>query len=595
MISVPPAFWLISAVMAVLVAAVVWLLGRQRAHTLLAQQQHELHALQSGIDHARAELAQKHEQYQSLQAQLHAAQNQIQAALTRSASLETENRQIAVLAGELQEARNQIATQNQQLNSAAGQLSAARQQIADWEQRGRQWQEAENQHATVRQSLSHSQMQISALQEKSAAQNDKLAEWEQRAQAWHDAETQHQATQQRLADLQADYRSLNTQLKKEREAYEEKLALLHNAEEELSNRFKNLANEILEEKSRRFSEQNRESLTQLLNPLHEKMQNFSQLVQNTYEKETKERASLESELKRLQQLNTQLHTDAKALTDALVGTQNKNQGNWGEMILEKMLESSGLQKGREYEIQAAATVVDDDGTKRRLQPDVVVHLPENKDIIIDSKMSLTAYVRYTQADDRDTAMQELSAHVRSVRQHMKELSEKRYDSIKSLHSPDYVLMFIPVEPAYLLALQHDQQLFEDCFAKHVVLVGPSTLLATLRTVAGLWRSERQNQNALNIAEAGGKLYDKLAMFAKTLTAVGENIDQAKAAYDKAVKQLSSGRGNAMRQAEKLRRLGVPTQKTLPEALQPEEEDDSESEAAGLSGSLSAPSGNRYLD
>ena len=361
--------------------------------------------------------------------------------------------------------------------------------------------------------------------------------------------------------LQVQNERLNTQSEKDRQAAEEKLTLLADARKNLSDQFQNLANTILEEKSRRFTEQNHDHLQQLLNPLNERIHGFSELVQQTYEKEAKERLTIENELKRLQTLNTQLHHDAKALTTALTGTQNKTQGNWGEMILESVLEHSGLQKGREYTVQAAAVRQEEDGA-RHLQPDVLVNLPEGKQIVIDSKVSLTAYVRYTQAADAATAERELAAHVASIRAHIRSLSQKDYTDLEGVRTLDFVFMFIPVEPAYLLALQHDAALFQECFDKRIMPVGPSTLLATLRTVAHIWRNEQQNQNALAIAAEGGRLYDKFTGFIQTLEAVGKNIDQAQSQFQQAYKQLSQGRGNLVSRAEKLRALGVKTTKRL---------------------------------
>lgn len=386
----------------------------------------------------------------------------------------------------------------------------------------------------------------------------------------------YQDLQQRLADVQVRNERLHTQLEQERLAGEEKLTLLAEARQSLGEQFQNLANNILEEKSKRFSEQNAQSLNQLLTPLHERMGQFSQLVQNTYEKESKERVTLENELKRLQSLNNQLHTDAKALTDALVGVQNKAQGNWGEMILETVLENSGLAKGREYVVQAASVRKEEDGSTRRLQPDVLVNLPDNKQIVIDSKVSLNAYVRYTQAQSREEAEKELAAHIASIRTHIKGLSLKEYSSLEGVNTLDFVFMFIPVEPAYLLALQHDNGLFQECFDKRIMLVGPSTLLATLRTVANIWRNEQQNQNALAIADEGGKLYDKFVGFVTTLESVGKNIDQAQVYFQQAYRQLYEGRGNLINRAEKLRKLGVKASKQLDknlaaQALQPEEQ------------------------
>lgn len=361
--------------------------------------------------------------------------------------------------------------------------------------------------------------------------------------------------------LQVQNERLNTQSEKDRQAAEEKLALLADARQNLSDQFQNLANTILEEKSRRFTEQNQDHLQQLLNPLNERIHGFSELVQQTYEKEAKERLTIENELKRLQTLNTQLHHDAKALTTALTGTQNKTQGNWGEMILESVLENSGLQKGREYIVQASSIRHEADGTQRRLQPDVLINLPDNKQIVIDSKVSLTAYVRYTQSTGAE-AERELANHVASIRAHIKNLAAKDYTDLEGVKTLDFVFMFVPVEPAYLLALQHDPNLFQECFDKRIMLTGPSTLLATLRTVANIWRNEQQNQNALAIAEAGSKLYDKFVGFVESMDGINKALGQAQSQFQTAYSRLVSGRGNLISSTEKLRKLGIKAGKQL---------------------------------
>ncbi|WP_239373504.1 DNA recombination protein RmuC [Snodgrassella gandavensis] len=472
----------------------------------------------------------KFKQFQSCQNQLNLVQNKLNECHIQLTTARTENKQLIIFKDNIEKLEQQLQYSNNHLQDTTSRFAAAQQQLLNWQLRENEWRLREEEYTQVQAELNHTRVE-----------NSRLA----------------------------------TQLQHEREAYEEKLALLNEARASLSDQFKSLANDILEEKSKRFSEQNQASLSQLLNPLHERMQGFSQLVQNTYEKEAKERTTLETELKHLQQLNAQLHSDAKALTDALSGTQNKNQGNWGEMILEKVLENSGLHKGREYVLQASSTVIDEFGRQRRLQPDVLVNLPENKQIVIDAKTSLTAYVRYTQATDASSADKALVAHIQSVRQHIKELSAKCYDEIDGLNTLDFVFMFIPVEPAYLLALQQDNQLFDDCFQKRIMLVGPSTLLATLRTIAHIWRSEQQNQNALTIAKEGGKLYDKFVGFVHTLEGVGKNLDQAQGQFQKAMGQLVTGRGNLVSKANKLRQLGVQSSKNLPENYQCPEEDEEE--------------------
>ena len=439
------------------------------------------------------------------------------------------------------------------------------QQLAERTQQyrfARQSQEtAEEALADSRRHIQDLQIELQELGNRFAAAERQIAYLQEREAEAGRLKQDYADLQQAAQTLQVNNERLHTRLEQERLAADEKLKLLTEARQSLGEQFQNLANTILEEKSRRFTEQNRDQLNQILTPLNERIHGFGELVQQTYEKESRQRLTLENELKRLQTLNTQLHGDAKALTDALTGTQNKTQGNWGEMILESVLEHSGLQKGREYTVQAAAVRQEEDGA-RRLQPDVLVNLPEGKQIVIDSKVSLTAYVRYTQAADAETAERELAAHVASIRAHIRSLSQKDYTDLEGVRTLDFVFMFIPVEPAYLLALQHDAALFQECFDKRIMPVGPSTLLATLRTVAHIWRNEQQNQNALAIAAEGGRLYDKFTGFVQTLEGVGKNIDQAQNQFQQAFKQLSQGKGNLVSRAEKLRALGVKTTKRL---------------------------------
>lgn len=431
----------------------------------------------------------------------------------------------------------------------------------------RQAQEtAEEALADSRRHIQDLQIELQELGNRFAAAERQIAYLQEREAEAGRLKQDYADLQQAAQTLQVNNERLHTRLEQERLAADEKLKLLTEARQSLGEQFQNLANTILEEKSRRFTEQNRDQLNQILTPLNERIHGFGELVQQTYEKESRQRLTLENELKRLQTLNTQLHGDAKALTDALTGTQNKTQGNWGEMILESVLEHSGLQKGREYTVQAASVRQEEDGRTRRLQPDVLVHLPEGKQIVIDSKVSLTAYVRHTQAADAETAERELAAHIASIRAHIRSLSQKDYTDLEGVRTLDFVFMFIPVEPAYLLALQHDAALFQECFDKRIMPVGPSTLLATLRTVAHIWRNEQQNQNALAIAAEGGRLYDKFTGFVQTLESVGKNIDQAQSQFQQAYKQLSQGRGNLVSRAEKLRALGVKAGKRLDKNL-----------------------------
>ncbi|MDF0606451.1 DNA recombination protein RmuC [Neisseriaceae bacterium TC5R-5] len=388
-----------------------------------------------------------------------------------------------------------------------------------------------------------------------------LASSEEQGRQLHSLREQQTQLSQELTRLTAREQELSTTLQQERRQSAEKLALLTEARESLGAQFKSLANDILEEKSKRFTEQNQHNLGALLNPLNERIQGFGKLVQDTYDKDSKERLTLENELKRLQTLNIQLNSDAVALTNALTGASSKAQGTWGEMVLERVLETSGLHKDREYRVQVSDTVNSEEGNKR-YQPDVVIDLPEGKQLVVDSKVSLNAYVRYTAATEDSQRELELKAHVAAIRQHIRTLSEKRYQDLYQLHTLDFVFMFIPVEPAYLLAVQQDMTLFNEAFERRIMIVGPSTLLATLRTVASIWRYEHQNQNAQEIARQGGALYDKFAGFVGNMEKLGKQLDSSRDTFGDAMKQLSSGRGNLLTSAEKLRKLGVRTNKQL---------------------------------
>lgn len=366
------------------------------------------------------------------------------------------------------------------------------------------------------------------------------------------------AERQRLSSQIAE---LNTALESERSQTEEKLTLLKNAEEQLSNRFKTLASEILEDKTKRFTEQNQTNINQLLEPLKVKITEFQGKVQEVYVQEGKDRSALAEQVKQLMALNNQLSADAHNLTRALKG-QAKTQGNWGELILERVLEASGLRRDHEYDVQESHTRAD--GT--RAQPDVVVHLPEDRHLIVDAKVSLNAYEEYANAEtdhQRDAAMKR---HLDSVRTHIRELSEKNYQQLYGLQSLDFVLMFIPVEPAFMLAISHDSELWQDAWKKSVLLVSPSTLLFVVRTVAHLWRQEQQNRNAQEIASRGAELYDKLAGFVEDLDSLGTKLQQAQKAYDGAYNKFTGGRGNVIRQAEMLKELGVKPTKQLPQKL-----------------------------
>jgi len=332
-------------------------------------------------------------------------------------------------------------------------------------------------------------------------------------------------------------------------------------EEKLRETFQNLANKILEDKTEKFTEQNRKNLDLLLKPLGEKIQAFQTKVEETYDKESKQRFSLEKEIKNLAELNLKISEDAKNLTTALK-MDPKKQGNWGELVLERVLESSGLVKGLEYEREFSTRAYQGDPYR----PDVIVNLPDKKHIIIDAKVSLVAYNDFVNADSAEEREKALKLHILSIKNHVKLLSEKNYQNLEAFDTPDYVLLFIPIESSFSAALQADIDLFNFAWDKNVVIVSPTTLLATLKTVASIWKHEKQTQNAIEIARQGGLLYDKFVSFLNDLEKVGSQLEATKKTYDEAHKKLSSGGGNIIGKVEKLREMGAKAGKEIPKNL-----------------------------
>jgi DNA recombination protein RmuC len=380
-----------------------------------------------------------------------------------------------------------------------------------------------------------------------------------------------EALQQRTAALAASeadntvlktkLAELETRLSEERKNAAEKISLLTEAKEQLKLEFQNIANKIFEDKSKKFTDENKRNLDVVLSPVREQLSEFKKRIEDVYDKESKERISLFNEIVHLKSLNQKISDDAVNLTNALKG-QSKTQGAWGEVILERILEESGLHKGREYETQASFATE----SGRQLRPDVVVHLPEGKDVVVDSKVSLTAYERYCKADTPEKRAKRLKEHILSIRNHIKGLSDKKYEDLQGLRTLDFVLMFLPIEGAFWTAIEQDTSLFNDAFAKNIMLVGPSSLLATLRIIQNIWRYEDQNRNALTIAKKAGDLYDKFVGFVESLEDIGHKIGKAQESYDKARNKLAAGRGNLIRRTEELKSLGIKAKKTLPESL-----------------------------
>ena len=356
-----------------------------------------------------------------------------------------------------------------------------------------------------------------------------------------------------LSRRNTEYENLQQQnLKRDKE--------LEERQEQLRKDFELLATKILDEKSEKFTLQNKENIKNILNPLQEKIQLFEKKVEDTQIRSVKMHSALEEQLKGLKDLNQQMTKEATNLTRALKG-DSKTQGNWGELVLERVLEKSGLEKDREYFVQQ--NFQREDGS--RAMPDVVLHLPDSKKMIIDSKVSLTAYERMVNAEDEDKTLF-LKAHVNSIKKHVDDLSSKNYQDLYDIESPDFVLMFIPIEPAFAVAINEDNSLYNKAFEQNIVIVTPSTLLATLRTIDSMWNNEKQQQNAIEIAKQAGALYDKFEGLVTDLTGVGKKIDAAKTDYSAAMNKLVEGKGNLISRVERIKKMGAKANKSLPESI-----------------------------
>lgn len=375
------------------------------------------------------------------------------------------------------------------------------------------------------------------------------------------AEAKLQEERRKAESLNSSFASAKTENENLKQKLTEQKSELEQLNQKFTKEFENLANRILDEKSQKFTEQNRSNLDVILNPFKEKLKDFEQKVDQAYKAESAERITLKTEIKNLVELNKQISEEANNLATALKG-DNKQQGNWGEMVLEKILERSGLKEGQEYKMEYATT----NSENERIRPDAVIFLPDNKHVIVDSKVSLIAYTACVNAANEEDRMRFLKAHIESLRNHVKLLSDKKYQSAVGLESPDFVLLFVPIESSFSLAVQGDAELFNFAWDKKIVIVSPSTLLATLRTIASIWKQERQTRNAIEIAEEGGKLYDKFVAFVEDLIKVGNGIKKTQSDYEDAMKKLHEGTGNLVRRAEKMKELGAKTTKQLPQTL-----------------------------
>jgi DNA recombination protein RmuC len=421
---------------------------------------------------------------------------------------------------------------------------------------------------TLEQRLNVADSEVQRLQTTYGAAQNELARLEEKSARIPSLEIQLHTTQEKAEGLRNELEAarqaakvLETELENERKQSAEKLALLNEAKGELSNQFKSLAGEILDQKSQKFTEQNQANLMGLINPLKEQLANFDKRVVHARAEDAKERQQVRAELQQIRDLGLQLSANANDLTRALKGDA-KVQGTWGEMILETVLDKSGLERGREYVIQDTKKTKDG----KRVRPDVLLHLPENKVVVIDAKVSLTAYERAMNAETDEERATALAQHITSMRNHITTLSTKSYQDLIGHVSLDFVLVFVPNESAFTLALNQAPDLFDLAMERNIGLVTPNLLMVTLRTIENLWRTERQNQNALEIATQAGALYDKFVGFVAELENVGKRIEQAQEAYEGAHKKLSSGTGNLVVRTDKLKKLGAKTSKALQPTL-----------------------------
>lgn len=374
-------------------------------------------------------------------------------------------------------------------------------------------------------------------------------------------QTDLENTQKEYHELERDYAVLHTRHEESSRGFEEKIRLLDEAKVQMKMQFEQLAAQIFEQKSKTFDEAHTKGLDLLLKPFREQIAQFATQSKEQFIHDAKERQSIKDEIVRLKTLNERLSQDAINLTQALKG-ENKTQGNWGEIVLERILEESGLREGHEYEIQS--TLSDEEGKKFR--PDVIVHLPQNKDIIIDSKVSLVAYDAFIRAESDEERSHALKQHLLSIHSHIKGLSNKRYEQLSGVRTLDFVLLFMPIEGAFLLALEQDNTFFKTAYEQNIVVVSPSTLLVTLRTIEHIWRSEYQERNAKAIAESAEALYEKLVAFVEDMEKIGEQIARTQKSYEGAMNKLSSGKGNLIRRVESMRKLGLKPKKLLPSSL-----------------------------
>ncbi|MGO8786418.1 MAG: DNA recombination protein RmuC [Terriglobia bacterium] len=516
--------------------------------TRLQERATRVPTLEGQVTEYAAQLSARQEENTRIATQLAERTHAVESLEERLAALEAKHKAdldlLETLRSRLQEETNRSATlaeQSARLPEMEKALSAA---TAEKQQLNQQVADLRQQLGSAESTLTGQHGRIARLESESselAAKCEKLV-----------------AEQQRLTTQIAE---LTTTLEAERTQGAEKLALLTEAEQKFSASFESLANKILEEKSQRFTDQNKANIGQILEPLKIKIHEFQSKVEEVYVQEGKDRTALAEQVKQLMGLNQQLSQEANNLTLALKGS-SKTQGNWGEMVLERVLEDFGLRKDMDFLMRP--TYTKEDGSRE--QPDAVIHLPENRNLVSDAKVSLVAYDEYTSADNDAARAAAIQRHVASVRKHINALSDANYQSIEELKSLDFVMMFVPIEPAFILAVANDSRLWQDAWQKNILLVSPSSLLFVVRIVANLWRQEIQKRSVQEIFKRGALLYDKFVGFVADLETLGQSLGKAKDSYESAYLKLHTGRGNLIRQAEMLKELGVKPLKTLPSEL-----------------------------
>ena len=421
-----------------------------------------------------------------------------------------------------------------------------------------QLKEEKNTNASQAEILNQLQNELAKISAENNAQNQKIAEQAELNQKQNAEIKDLQLEKNNLIAIKSELSAQNENLQKLLDTQKEEIVKI---QEEAKLQFENLANKILEEKTLKFTEQNQQNLKNILNPLQEKITDFEKKVENTHKESIDYHAALRQQILGLKEMNLQMSKETLNLTKALKG-DSKIQGNWGELVLERVLEKSGLEKGREYEIQKSFTT--EEGN--RVQPDVIINLPDGKKMIVDSKVSLTAYEKYINEEDDEQKSSFLKEHVNSLKRHVEQLGSKNYQHLYQMESPDFVLLFIPIEPAFAIALNEDTQLYNKAFEKNIVIVTPSTLLATLRTIDSMWTNQKQQENAYEIARQAGALYDKFDGFVTDLVKIGKKMDEAKTEYEGAMNKLVDGKGNLITSVQKLKIMGAKAKKSLPDAI-----------------------------